>query len=164
MVHVAAQAGGMWTKKHRARQAAFERRRDPTDLTDEEWKRIRPLLPDPAGRGRPPEVDRREVLNAIRTMARSGGGWRMLPVHFGPWRTVHWWLRRFMRRLLFQTIHDIALMPDREQAGREGAQARACWTARPWRRRTPQAAVDATQPGGPGGASATWPWTRTGGC
>jgi len=24
-------------------------------------------------------------------MARSGGGWRMLPVHFGPWQTVYWW-------------------------------------------------------------------------
>ena len=43
----------------------------------------------------------------------------MLPVHFGPWQTVHWWFRRFVRRLLFQTIHDIALMLDREQAGRE---------------------------------------------
>src|ERR671911_2655145 len=47
----------MWTKEHRARQAAFERRRYPTDLTDEEWERIRPLLPRPAKRGRRPSVD-----------------------------------------------------------------------------------------------------------
>lgn len=111
--------GGMWTKEHRERQLAFERRRYPTDLTDEEWERIRPLLPGPAKRGRPVEVDLREVLNAIRYMARSGGGWRMVPVHFGPWETVYWWFRRFVRRMLFATIHDVALMLDREQAGRE---------------------------------------------
>ncbi len=45
----------------------------------------------------------------------------MLPVHFGPWQTVYWWFRRFVRRLLFRTIHDIALMLDREQAGREAS-------------------------------------------
>ena len=65
-----AQMGGMWTKEHRARQAAFERRRYPTDLTDEEWERVRPLLPRPAKRGRPPSADQREMLNAIRYLAR----------------------------------------------------------------------------------------------
>ncbi|CAH0193339.1 hypothetical protein ROS9278_01741 [Roseomonas sp. CECT 9278] len=63
-------------------------KRYPPDLTDEEWARIEPLLPKQSRRGRKPLVDLREVLNAIRYMARSAGGWRMLPVHFGPWQTV----------------------------------------------------------------------------
>ena len=63
----------------------------------------------------------REVLNAIRYMARSGGGWRMLPNDFPPWQTVYWWFRRFVRRFLFQTIHDVALMLDRERVGREAS-------------------------------------------
>ena len=48
--------------------AAIERKtkRYPTDLTDEEWARIVPVLPKPARRGRKPSVDMREVLNAIR--------------------------------------------------------------------------------------------------
>jgi len=54
-------------------------------------------------------------------MARSAGGWRMLPVHFGPWQTIYWWFRRFVRRLLFRTIHGVALMLDREAAGREAS-------------------------------------------
>jgi transposase len=112
---------GMWTKEHRARQARFERRRYPTDVTDEEWAQIRPLLPRPARRGRRPAVDLREILNAIRYLARAGCGWRMLPIHFGPWQTVYWWFRRFVRRLLFRTIHDIALMLDRERVGREAS-------------------------------------------
>ncbi|MGI4976731.1 MAG: transposase [Janthinobacterium lividum] len=110
----------MWTREHRARQAAFaHRRRHPADLRDEEWERTAPFLPAPAGRGRLPKADLREALNAIRHTVRSGGGWRMLPVHFGPWQTPTWRFRRFVRRLLFHTVHDIAPMLDREQAGRE---------------------------------------------
>jgi transposase len=92
-----------------------------TDLTDEEWQRIEPLLPRPAQRGRKPGVDLREVLNAIRSMTRTGGGWRMLPKDFPPWQTVYWWFRRFVRLLLFRAIHDIALMLDRERQGREAS-------------------------------------------
>jgi transposase len=109
----------MWTKAHRARQAAFERRRYPDDLCDAEWARIKPLLPEPARRGRKPGVDLREILNAIRYLARAGCGWRLLPRDFPPWQTVYWWFRRFVRRLLFRTIHDIALMLDRERCRRE---------------------------------------------
>ena len=93
-------------------------KRYPSDLTDEEWERIAPFLPPPAKKGRKPEVDLREVLNAIRYMARSGGGWRMLPKDFPPWQTVYWWFRRFVRLFLFRTIHDVALMIDRERSGR----------------------------------------------
>jgi len=49
-------------------------KRYPTDLTDAEWAVIRPLLPKPPKRGRKPAVDLREVLNAIRYMARSACG------------------------------------------------------------------------------------------
>jgi Putative transposase of IS4/5 family (DUF4096) len=66
----------MWTKEHRERQKAFERRRYPTDLTDEEWERISPILPRPARRRRRPKVNLREILNALRYLARAGCGWR----------------------------------------------------------------------------------------
>ena len=58
-------------------------------------------------------------------MVRSAGGWRMLPHEFGPWQTVYWWFRRFVRLLLFRTIHDVALMMDRERAGREASPSAA---------------------------------------
>lgn len=103
--------------------AAIERKtkRYPTDLTDEEWAKIEPLLPGPGRTGRRREVDLREVLNAIRYLVRTGCGWRMLPKDFPPWQTVYWWFRRFVREMLFRTIHDIALMIDRERAGREAS-------------------------------------------
>ncbi|KAA1053941.1 Transposase [Azospirillum argentinense] len=122
----------MWTKAHRAKQAGPERRsqRYPTDLTDTEWILIEPWLPRPAKRGWRRSVDLREVLNAIRYLARTGCGWRMLPKDFLPWQTVYWWFRRLVRRLLFRTIHDLALMLDREiKAGRSVRPLRS-WTAR----------------------------------
>lgn len=110
----------MWTKEQRARAAARERqvKRYRTDLTDEEWQAIEPLLPGPARTGRRRSVDLREVINAIRYLVRTGCEWRMLPHDFPPWPTVYWWFRRFVRRLLFRLIHDIALMTDRERCDR----------------------------------------------
>ncbi len=101
--------------------AGFERcaKRYPTDLTDEEWRCIQPFLPPVPRRGRNPKTDLHEVLDALRYLARTGGGWRMLPNDFPPWQTVYWWFRRFVRRLLFRTIHDVTLMLDREREGRE---------------------------------------------
>jgi hypothetical protein len=52
----------------------------------------------------------------------------MLPKDFPPWPTVYWWFRRFVR-FLFQTIHDVALMLDRERVGREARRAAASSTA-----------------------------------
>lgn len=98
---------------------ARKTKRYPSDLTDEEWERIAPLMPKPGRRGRPREIEFREVINAVRYLVRSGCGWRMLPVHFGAWRTVYGWFRELARRFLFQTLHDVALMLDRECAGRE---------------------------------------------
>jgi transposase len=100
---------------------AKKTKRYPSDLTDEEWAEIAPLMPKPGRRGRPREIEFREVINAVRYLVRSGCGWRMLPIHFGPWETVYGWFRDLARRFLFQTIHDLALMVDRERAGREAS-------------------------------------------
>ena len=61
------------------------------------------------------------MLNGIRYLARTGYRWRMLPINFPPWQTVYWWFRRFVRLFLSRTIHDLALMVDRERAGREAS-------------------------------------------
>lgn len=111
----------MWTKDHRERQKRFERQRYPTDLSDAEWAGIEPLLPPPSRRGRKIAVDTREILNALRYLARSDCGWRLLPIDFPPWQTVYWWFRKLLRRFLSRTIHDIMEMIDRELQGREAS-------------------------------------------
>ncbi|WP_162234244.1 transposase [Novosphingobium sp. Leaf2] len=100
----------------RSQMAGFEKRSKccPSDLTDEEWLFIQPFLPRLAKRGRKLARYLRDVLDALRYLARIGGGWRMLPNDFPPWQTVYWGFRRFVRRPLFRTIHDVTLVLDRE--------------------------------------------------
>jgi putative transposase len=43
----------------------------------------------------------------------------MLPKELPPRQAVYWWFRCFVRPFMFQTIHDVALMLDRELSGRE---------------------------------------------
>lgn len=113
----------MWNEQTRGRLAKIRKKlkRYPTDMTDEEWTVITPLFPPPGKRGWPCKTDLHEVVNAIRYLLRTGCGWEMLPSDFPPWQTVYWWFRRFLRQLLFRTIHDIALMADRERVGRQAS-------------------------------------------
>ena len=112
---------GTLSARGRLAEISKKTKRYPTDLTNEEWALIAPMLHNAARTGRPIGVDPREVLNALRYLARAGCGWRMLPHEFPPWQTVHWHFRRFVRRFLFHTIHDMALMLDRELQGREAS-------------------------------------------
>ena len=54
----------------------------PSDLSDEQWALLEPLIPSPRTSergGRPREVPMREVLNTILYLNRSGCQWDMLP-------------------------------------------------------------------------------------
>jgi transposase len=77
---------------------AKKTKRYPSDLTDKEWGQIAPLMTKPGRRGRPREVDFREVINSVRYLVRSGYGWRMPPIHFGPWQTVYGWIKTIAGR------------------------------------------------------------------
>jgi len=72
----------------------------PSDLTDEQWELVAPLIPPARGRR---VVDIREVVNAILYVTRTGCQWRYLPHDFPKWRTVHdyhtiWEFRSIWRR------------------------------------------------------------------
>src|ERR671914_169159 len=60
----------------------------PTDLTDDEWRRLEPLIPAAKPGGRPRSADVREIMNAVRYQLRAGGAWRLLPHDLPPWQTV----------------------------------------------------------------------------
>ena len=66
-------------------------------LTDEQWARLRPLLPPPPqGRGRP-RVDDRLIVDGILWRLATGAPWRDLPERFGSWRTVYSRFRRWQQ-------------------------------------------------------------------
>jgi len=67
----------------------------PTDLSDEQWQLLSPMLPPPFLVGRKREVDLREVMNAILYLLRSGCAWRYLPHDFPQWTTVYYYFSRW---------------------------------------------------------------------
>ena len=56
-------------------------------LTDAQWNLIADVFPPPANTGRP-QRDRREIMNAILWILKTGSPWRDLPGEYGPWKTV----------------------------------------------------------------------------
>ena len=75
----------------------------PSDLTDERWAIVEPLVPVKKKVGRPRTNDMREVVNALLYLNRSGCQWDMLPHdllpkstvynHFAQWRRDGTWKR-----------------------------------------------------------------------
>ena len=95
-------------------------RRYPSDLDDEEWAILEPLLP-PAragGRGRPPVHSRRAIVNAILYADRTGCAWRYLPKDFPPWRTVYGYFAAWRDNGTLQQVHDQLRDAARTAAGR----------------------------------------------
>ncbi|MFI9597397.1 transposase [Nonomuraea sp. NPDC052265] len=65
-----------------------------TDLTNAEWERLVPLLPD-GEVGRRRQGNQRTVINGVLYQARTGSPWRNLPDRFGCWITVYKRQRRW---------------------------------------------------------------------
>ncbi|MFI6181946.1 transposase [Nonomuraea sp. NPDC051191] len=65
-----------------------------TDLTNAEWERLVPLLPDGAVERRR-HGEQRMVINGVLYQARTGSPWRSLPDRFGCWITVYKRQRRW---------------------------------------------------------------------
>ena len=62
----------------------------PSDISDEAWEWIAPLLAQDAGPGRPRTVDIREIANAIFYLDKTGCQWEMLPHDFPDYRHVNY--------------------------------------------------------------------------
>ena len=61
-----------------------------SDIKDNEWERLRRLLPGPKKLGRPPRYPQRHMLNAIFYITHSGCPWRLMPHEFPHWRLVYY--------------------------------------------------------------------------
>jgi len=98
-------------------------RRYPTDMTDGEWAKVRPLLPVPGwmrGRGGQPEAYcHRAILDAIRYLVDNGIKWRSMPVDFPPWDRVYAFFRRWCDHDLVREFHDRLRGRVREMLGKD---------------------------------------------
>jgi len=92
----------------------------PSDLSDAEYEKIQPHLPQPkTKRGRKRVHPLREVLNAIFYVLRTGCAWRMLPHDFPPWKTIYHYFRRWRQDGTWERLNAVLRTAVRVAEGRE---------------------------------------------
>ena len=78
----------MWTTENRARYDR-SRLRYPSDLTDEEWRLIEPVIPPAKRGGNKRTVTMREVVNGLMYILSTGCQWRAIPKDLPPRSTFY---------------------------------------------------------------------------
>jgi hypothetical protein len=73
----------MWTCENRPKYNR-DKLRYPSDLTDEEWSHVAPLIRPAKHGGRKRKVDVREVVNGIMYVLSTGCQWRYVPKDLPP--------------------------------------------------------------------------------
>lgn len=97
----------------------MKRKSYPTDLTDEQWAMLEPLIPAAKVGGHPRTVNMREVINAIFYILCGGCTWRMMPHDFPAWKTVYHYFRLWRKDGVWQWMNQQLREKVRCQAGRE---------------------------------------------
>ena len=110
----------MWKPEHRK---AADRRglRYDSDLTDEEWALVEPLIRPAKRGGRPRSVNVREVLNALFYVLWTGCQWKALPKDLPPRSTVHDYLDLWSWDGTLDRIHHALYLACREQDERDAS-------------------------------------------
>ncbi len=91
----------------------------PSELSDQEWAILAPLLPPAKPGGRPRSVNLRMILNGIFYVLRSGCQWRLLPRDYGPWSTVYAYFRKWRLDGTWEQVHTTLRERLRQQVGRQ---------------------------------------------
>ena len=81
-----------------------------SDLTDTQWAAVKDIVPAPKRGGRPAKYSRREILNALLYLRRTGCHWRALPHDLPPWNLVFWY------HMTWRHSGQLALINDRVRA------------------------------------------------
>lgn len=77
-----------------------------SDLTDEPWAAIEPMLPQRACRGRPPLHSQRRLIEAIIYLLRTGCQWRMIPKEMLLWQSCYGFFAKLKKQRIWLRIHD----------------------------------------------------------
>jgi transposase len=108
----------MWTEKNRQRYNR-DKLRYPSDLTDEEWSLLKPLIPRAKRGGGKRTVDMREVVNGVMYVLSTGCQWRAMPKDLPPRSTVHGYLKRWEYGGTLLKMNHTLYQKCREQVERE---------------------------------------------
>lgn len=95
---------------------AMQRKRYSSDLTDSQWQQIKAFFD--TSRHRQHDL-RRDILDGLLYLIKTGCQWRMLPGEFAPWQTVYYYFRRWRKQGLVGRLLSAARQNAREEADRE---------------------------------------------
>jgi putative transposase len=94
----------------------MQRKSYSSDLTDSQWQQIKTFFD--TERHRQHDL-RRDVLDGLLYLVKTGCQWRMLPGGFAPWQTVYYYFRKWGRQGLVGRLLSVARRKAREEANRE---------------------------------------------
>src|SRR6202049_286690 len=110
----------MWTNKNRAKYNR-DHLRYPSDVTDEEWALVAPLIPKARRGGRKREVDIRDVFNGVMYVLSTGCQWRYIPKDLPPKSTVYRYFCDWSYDGVLDRIHHTLYVACREKLEREAS-------------------------------------------
>ena len=93
----------------------------PTDLTDDQWAMIEPLVTSPSSPqgGRPAEIDLRAIVNALIYKNRTGCQWRLIPADFPPMGAIRYYFDTWTADGTFVKVNDMLRKSARKALGRD---------------------------------------------
>ena len=110
----------MWTAENRPRYNR-DKLRYPSDLTDEEWGLIDPLIPPAKRGGGKRRVVMREVVNGVMYVLSTGCQWRAMPKDLPPRSTVYGYFDLWSWDGTLERIHHALYVKCREREEREAS-------------------------------------------
>ena len=122
------------------------RNRYATDLSNRHWAQVERVIPAPKPGGRPAKYDRREIVNALLYVTRTGCQWRLLPKDLPPWRIVYWYFMLWKQNGTFDRLMDLLRGDLRAASGRQRQPSAAILDSQ---------SVKATEKGGRGAMTRT---------
>jgi putative transposase len=96
-----------------------ERRTYPSDLTDAEWEILKPLIPEVSEDATVPTISRREIVNGILYVLRSGCPWRLMPHDLPAWGTVYYYFRTWRIAGIWDKAMEALRKQMRKKQGRD---------------------------------------------
>jgi len=108
----------MWTSKNRARYDR-SKLRYPSDLTDDEWGLVEPLIPPGKTGGGKRTVIMREVVNGLMYVLSTGCQWRAIPKDLPPRSSVYDYFDLWTYDGTLERIHHALYQQCREREQRE---------------------------------------------
>src|SRR6266480_1885446 len=95
-----------------------DRKAYPSDLTDAEWEILEPLIPAISEEAVNVKYTRREIVNGILYVLRSGCPWRLVPHDLPAWGALYDYFRKWRKEGIWDQVQKDLLKRMRKREGR----------------------------------------------